>query len=72
MISLNFHPFYSNEKEICQKEEFHTNYVTIKFQENILTTRTDSLNKVSCGSEGRSGKEEWEGRKVVVMKGKER
>ena len=46
VVSLNFHPFYSNDEEICRKDEFHTNYSTITFREDILSTRRESLRKV--------------------------
>ena len=46
VISLNFHPFYDNEEEICRKDEFHTNYSIVTFREDILTTRREQLRKV--------------------------
>ena len=48
VISLNFHPFYSNDKEIYHLEHFHADYTTLKFQENILTKGTEKFTKVSC------------------------
>ena len=46
MVSLNFRPFYRNDKEVVKKEEFYTNYITVKFPVNIFTQNSPNLNKV--------------------------
>ena len=43
---MNFHPFYRNDKEVVKKEEFYTNYITVKFPVNIFTQKQANLNKV--------------------------
>ena len=43
---MNFHPFYRNDKEVVKKEEFYTNYITVKFPVNIFTQNSPNLNKV--------------------------
>ena len=46
MLSVSFDPFYANEEEVFHLEQFHADYCTVKFQENILTKGTAKLNKV--------------------------
>jgi hypothetical protein len=46
VLSLNFDPFYGNEKEVYHLETFHADYCTVRFQENILTKGTAKLNKL--------------------------
>ena len=43
---MNFDPFYANEEEVFHLEQFHADYCTVRFQENILTKGTAKLNKV--------------------------
>lgn len=43
---MNFHPFYRNDKEVVKKEEFYTNYITVKFPVNIFAQNQPNLNKV--------------------------
>jgi len=46
VVSVNFHPFYRNDKEVARREEFYTNYVTVKFPADIFTQKNVSINKV--------------------------
>lgn len=46
VISVNFHPFYRNEKQVCRKDTFYTNYTTITFQDDIFTQKTENITKV--------------------------
>ena len=43
---MNFHPFYRNDKEVVKREEFYTNYITVKFPVNIFAQNQPNLNKV--------------------------
>lgn len=43
VISVNFHPFYRNAKQVCRKDTFLTNYITITFQDDIFTQNTDNI-----------------------------
>ena len=43
---MNFNPFYRNETEVRKKDEFHTNYVTITFQDDIFSQKRGNLTKV--------------------------
>lgn len=46
VLSLNFDPFYANDKDVFHLQTFHADYTTVRFQENILTLGTAKLNKV--------------------------
>ena len=48
MISVNFHPFFRDEKQPVKKEIYYTNYVNVDFPENIFTRSSDTINDVSC------------------------
>ena len=43
VISVNFHPFYRNAKQVCRKDTFLTNYITITFQDDIFTQKTENI-----------------------------
>ena len=43
---MNFHPFYQNKKEVCQKTEYFTNYWTATFPENIFSQSSEAINQV--------------------------
>ena len=47
---MNFHPFYRNDKEVARREEFYTNYVTVKFPADIFTQKNISINKVTVNN----------------------
>lgn len=47
VISVNFHPFFRNEKEPVKKDIFYTNYVSVNCPENIYIHSTDIINVVS-------------------------
>jgi hypothetical protein len=49
VLSLNFDPFYANDKEVYHLEQFHADYCTVRFQENVLTKGTAKLNKLEEG-----------------------
>ncbi|CAI8048969.1 hypothetical protein GBAR_LOCUS26977 [Geodia barretti] len=49
VLSLNFDPFYANDKEVFHLEQFHADYCTVRFQENVLTKGTAKLNKLEEG-----------------------
>ena len=46
VISVNFDPFYRNEKQVCRKDTFYTNYTTITFQDDIFTQKTENITRV--------------------------
>jgi len=37
VIGINFHPFYRNEKEVCRKQKFNTNFCTIRVVDDLYS-----------------------------------
>ena len=46
VVSVNFHPFYQNEKDVCRKEMFHANYSRITIQNDIFSLSSENITKV--------------------------
>ena len=47
VISVNFHPFYRNAKEVVKKEGFQVNYCSVIVQQDIFAQKTENLRTVS-------------------------
>ena len=47
VVSVNFHPFYRNAKEVVKKELFQVNYSSIIVQQDIFAQKTENLKTVS-------------------------
>ncbi len=43
VVSVNFHPFYRNAKEVVKKEVFQVNYSSISVQHDIFAQKTANL-----------------------------
>ena len=46
VVSVNFHPFYRNDKEVAKHSKFQSNYSVIIFQDDIYSQDADSIVKV--------------------------
>ena len=46
VISVNFHPFFRNEKDPVKKRAFYTNYVDVNMPVDIFTQDNTNITKV--------------------------
>ncbi len=46
VVSVNFHPFYRNVKEVVKKEVFQVKYSIVTVQQDIFAQKTENLRMV--------------------------
>ena len=47
VVSVNFHPYYKDEKNVGTGNDFHGNYYIAKVPEDIFSQKTPNINIVS-------------------------
>jgi len=47
VIAVNFHPFYRNEEEICRKQEYSSNFCTIRVVDDLYTKNSHNVIQVT-------------------------
>ena len=48
VVSVNFHPFFRNEKDPVKKKAFYTNYIDVNLPVDIFTQVNTNITKVGC------------------------